>query len=258
MKILVTGKNGYLGKSILNKLKGYDLVGVGREDFDLSNREETKKYFKGKYFDMVLHTANVGGSRLIKDTSEVLFKNVSMFNNLANVKHKYTNLISFGSGAEKNYPTDPYGLSKSIIYSYIKDYDNFHNIRIYSVFDENEWDTRFIKSNIKRYIRKEPLLINQDKLMDFIYMDDLITLIDYVIQNPYSKLIEASYLKPYILVDIANLINELYDYKCEIIVSNPKLGKMYTGSINNLNLPFIGLEKAIKIIYKKIKHGKSI
>ena len=181
-----------------------------------------------------------------------------MFNNLASVKHKYTNLISFGSGAEKNYPTDPYGLSKSIIYSYIKDYDNFHNIRIYSVFDENEWDTRFIKSNIKRYIRKEPLLINQDKLMDFIYMDDLITLIDYVIQNPYSKLTEASYLQPYSLVDIANLINELSDYKCKVIVTKPKLGKMYTGNINNINLPFIGLEKAIKLIYKKIKYGKSI
>ena len=46
MKILVTGKNGYLGKSILNKLKGYDLVGVGMEDFDLSNREETKNILK--------------------------------------------------------------------------------------------------------------------------------------------------------------------------------------------------------------------
>ena len=56
----------------------------------------------------------------------------------------------------------------------------------------------------------------------------------------------------------ANLINELSDYKCEIIVSNPKLGKMYTGSINNLNLPFIGLEKALKLMYKKIKHGVSI
>lgn len=258
MRILVTGKNGYLGKSILKKLNGYDLVGVGREDFDLSNREETKKYFKGKYFDMILHTANVGGSRLIKDTSEVLLKNVSMFNNLASVKHKYTHLVSFGSGAEKNYPTDPYGLSKSIIYSFIKDNDNFHNIRIYSVFNENEWDSRFIKSNIKRYIKKEPLLIHQNKLMDFIYMDDLITLIDHVIQNPYSKLIEASYLQPYSLVDIANLINELSDYKCKIIVTNSKLGKMYTGSINNINLPFIGLEKAIKLMYKKIKHGISI
>ena len=252
MKILVTGKNGYIGKSILNKLKGYDIVGIGREDFDLSNREATKKYFKGKYFDVIIHTANVGGSRLIKDTSEVLFKNISMFNNLASMKHKYTRLISFGSGAEKNYPTDPYGLSKSIIYSYIKDYDNFHNIRIYGVFDENEWDTRFIKSNIKRYIKKEPLLIHQNKLMDFIYMDDLVTLVDHVIQNPYFKLIEATYMQPYSLLDIANLINELSSHKCEISISESELGKMYTGSINDIKLPYIGLEKALKKVYEAL------
>ena len=252
MKILVTGKNGYIGKSILNKLKGYDIVGIGREDFDLSNREATKKYFKGKYFDVIIHTANVGGSRLIKDTSEVLFKNISMFNNLASMKHKYTRLISFGSGVEKNYPTDPYGLSKSIIYSYIKDYDNFHNIRIYGVFDENEWDTRFIKSNIKRYIKKEPLLIHQNKLMDFIYIDDLVTLVDHVIQNPYFKLIEATYMQPYSLLDIANLINELSSHKCEISISKSELGKMYTGSINDVKLPYIGLEKALKKVYEAL------
>ena len=252
MKILVTGKNGYIGKSILNKLKGYDIVGIGREDFDLSNREATKKYFKGKYFDVIIHTANVGGSRLIKDTSEVLFKNISMFNNLASMKHKYTRLISFGSGAEKNYPTDPYGLSKSVIYSYIKDYDNFHNIRIYGVFDENEWDTRFIKSNIKRYIKKEPLLIHQNKLMDFIDIDDLVTLVDHVIQNPYFKLIEATYMQPYSLLDIANLINELSSHKCEISISKSELGKMYTGSINDVKLPYIGLEKALKKVYEAL------
>ena len=39
MKILVTGKNGYVGKSIINKLKGYDITGVGRDDFDLTNKQ---------------------------------------------------------------------------------------------------------------------------------------------------------------------------------------------------------------------------
>ena len=76
MKILVTGKNGYVGKSIINKLKGYDIVGIGREDFDLTNRSETKEYFKDKKFDCVIHTANVGGSRLSKDNSDILFNTV--------------------------------------------------------------------------------------------------------------------------------------------------------------------------------------
>lgn len=263
MRILITGKNGYIGSSIINKLKAYNynVTGVGREDFDLTDRKSTNTYFDYKKFDIIIHTAIYGGSRLEKDGNDVLANNLKMFYNLLNNQDKFGQLINFGSGAELNNPSLPYGLSKAIIWDIIKNNSKLNNIRIFGVFDENELDTRFIKSNIKRYIRKEPLLINQDKLMDFIYMDDLITLIDYVIQNPYSKLTEASYLQPYSLVDIANLINELSDYKCKVIVTKPKLGKMYTGNINNINninLPFIGLEKAIKLIYKKIKYGKSI
>ena len=56
MKILITGKNGYIGKNLVNKLKGlHNITSIGREDFDLSNRELTNKFFKNKYFDVVIH-----------------------------------------------------------------------------------------------------------------------------------------------------------------------------------------------------------
>jgi len=253
MKILVTGKNGYVGKSIISKLKGYDITGVGRDDFNLSNRKQTSKFFKDKHFDCVIHTANSGGSRLSKDDSDVLFNNISMFNNLCNEFLNYNHLISFGSGVERMYPTDPYGLSKKFINDAIKSENKFTNIRIFGVFDENEWDTRFIKSNIKRYINKEPLIIHKNKFMDFIYMDDLITLIDHAIQNPYSKLLEANYLQPYSLLDIALSINELSTYKCEIKVKKEGLDNPYTGNLNQIKLPYIGMEKALKRVYEKIK-----
>tara|TARA_R100001509_G_scaffold165772_1_gene149976 strand:+ start:4443 stop:5204 length:762 start_codon:yes stop_codon:yes gene_type:complete len=252
MKILVTGKNGYVGKSIINKLKGYDITGVGRDDFDLTNKQETIDYFKGKHFDRVIHTANVGGSRLWRDNSDVLLQNLSMFTNLSSVFLNYDRLISFGSGAERNYPTDPYGLSKMAINKMIQNHHIFHNIRIFGVFDENEWDSRFIKSNIKRYIKKEPLIIHQNKFMDFIYMDDLIMLVDYIIKNPYEKLVEANYTQPYSLLDIALFINELSDYRCEIITKEDGMGEMYTGGVCKIKLPYIGMEKALKRMYEAI------
>lgn len=252
MKILVTGKNGYVGKSIINKLKGYDIVGIGREDFDLTNRSETKEYFKDKKFDCVIHTANVGGSRLTKDNSDILFNNIAMFNNLSSQFVSFDHLISFGSGAERMYPTDPYGLSKSVINSFIKSKDNFTNIRIFGVFDENEWDTRFIKSNIKRYINKEPLVIHQNKFMDFIYMDDLIKLIEYSITNPHYKLLEANYVQPYSLLDIALFINELSTHRCDIDIKEKGMADAYTGALNQLKLPYIGMEKALKRVYEAL------
>jgi nucleoside-diphosphate-sugar epimerase len=251
VKILITGKNGFVGKNLSNQL-GYEITSIGREDFNLTNREDTNNWFKDKYFDVVIHTAILGGSRLEQDNEKVFFNNLSMFYNLLSNQDKFGQLISFGSGAELGYPTDPYGLSKNIIHRIISNEPKFNNIRIFAVFDENELDTRFIKSNIKRYINKEPLIIHQNKYMDFIYIEDLILLVKYIIQNPDVKVIDANYVQPYTLKDIALLINELDNHQCEVIIKENNLGKPYVGSLNEIKLPYIGLEKGIKKVYEAL------
>lgn len=251
MKILITGGNGYIARSLTNKLTGYEITSITRSDFDLSDREATNNWFQDKYFDVVLHTAILGGSRLKQDNEKVFFQNLSMFYNLLYNQDKFSQLISFGSGAELGYPTDPYGLSKNIIHRIIQSEPKFNNIRIFGVFDENELDTRFIKANIKKYKNKESLVIHQNKFMDFIYMDDLVSLVKYIIENPKIKEIDSCYSQPYTLFSIAHLINNLSDYKCEIKIENPKMGEPYVGKIQNLDLPLIGLEKAIKQVYDK-------
>ena len=47
MKILITGKNGYIGKNLTNKLKGlHHITSIGRDDFDLSDRELNINFLK--------------------------------------------------------------------------------------------------------------------------------------------------------------------------------------------------------------------
>ena len=253
MKILITGKNGYIAKGLANKLKEkHSIVGIGRDDFDLTDREATNEWFKDKHFDIIIHTAILGGNRLKQEDGEIFFKNLSMFYNLLANQDKFNQLISFGSGAELGYPVDPYGLSKNIINRIIQNEAKLNNIRIFAVFDENELDRRFITPNIKRYINKQPLIVHQNKLMDFFYMEDLVSVVEYIMFNPQVKEIDCTYPLSYSLYDIAFLINELSDYKCEIKVEQKGLGKHYTGEYIKLNIPFIGLEKAIKQIYEKL------
>ena len=175
-----------------------------------------------------------------------------MFYNLLNNKHCFNRLIHFGSGAELNMPTNPYGLNKNIISKIIDNENNFYNIRIYGVFDENELDTRFIKSNIKRYINREPIQIYQDKLMDFFYMKDLIRLVEHFItKDNLPKNIDCSYSQHYSLSDIAYLINNLSDYKVKINVGEGK-GIDYIGDWNPLNIKWKGLEHGIDKTYEKL------
>lgn len=254
MKVLITGGNGYIAKSLFKALSNeYNVTSITRKDFDLTDKEATTNWFKGKFFDVVIHTAIKGGHRLKQDNGDVFYKNIQMFYNLYYNQHCFGKLLSFGSGAELGQPTDPYGLSKKIVNEFLKPEINFYNIRIFAVFDENELDTRFIKSNIKRYINKEEIIIHQNKLMDFFYMEDLIKLVKhYITEKHLSKVAECSYVKKYSLLDIANIINNLSSYKVSIKQLDSTMGESYIGKTYT-DLSYKGLEQGIKEVYNKLK-----
>jgi len=222
MKILITGGNGYISKSLFNSLKSkYEITLVTRNDFDLSDSQSVIKWFSDKIFDVVIHCAVVGGSRLQTDSYEIVDKNLRMYYNLLQCRSNYKKFIHFGSGAELYDKDKPYGLSKHIIRHSILEKDNFYNLRIFGVFDENEVDTRFIKANIKRYIDRTPIMIHEDKYMDFIYMPDLIKIVDYYIntKEPHKE-VNCTYNTVCTLTKIAQMINELDDYKVDIKVGD--------------------------------------
>jgi len=260
MKILITGKSGYIARSIHSYLYSkYDITIVGRQDFDLTNSSETLEYFSNKDFDIVIHCAVSGGSRLKPDNWGVLDDNLKMYYNLLNCNNKFKKLIHFGSGAEIYSPETPYGLSKKVISKSITEKENFYNLRIYGVFDENELDTRFIKANIKRYINKESIIIHQDKFMDFFYMKDLVSLVEYYILNTSPpQEINCSYNKKYTLSDITNIINNLDKHSVDIEYNIKGLTDNYNFNGENLlsNLPLLGLEEGIKNVYNILKQQK--
>jgi GDP-L-fucose synthase len=255
-KILITGGNGYIAKSLYNTLKNkYDVISITRQDFDLTDQFETSKYFSNKYFDVVIHCAVSGGSRLKQETWRDMDDNLKMYYNLLNCRNRFNKLIHFGSGAETNAPESPYGLSKRVIANSISEQDNFYNIKIFGVFDENELDTRFIKANIKRYIAKEPMQINENKFMDFFYMQDLVKVIEYYIneQEP-PKEFDCVYIEGSpTLTQLSLIINDLDEHKVKIFVGNPD-GDSYTSKYRSeLPIEFIGLEEGIKQVYNKLK-----
>ena len=131
-------------------------------------------------------------------------------------------------------------------------------MKIYAVFDENELDTRFIKSNILRYINREDMVIHQDKKMDFFYMKDLVTLVEWLINQREEEFpiqeINCSYIEKSTLIQIAGMINSLDDYKVDIIVENEGEGDDYCDVHPIMPFNLVGLEQGIKNTYNKLKH----
>jgi nucleoside-diphosphate-sugar epimerase len=255
IKILITGGNGYIAKSITNRLwEKYHILSPGREELDLLDSKSVDEFFKGKHFDVVIHTATLGGSRLKEEDETVSFYNLIMFYNLIRKKEQFNKLISFGSGAEYRTEYTPYGFSKKIINKLIHKYDNFYNLRIYAVFDEKEKDTRFIKSSIQRHLNNEPIVIHQDKLMDFIYMPDLISIVEhYIVGKDLLKEVDCIYDDTVSLSNIAQQINNLSINKVPINIQDPLPGENYIGTYNELPIAYIGLENGIKNVFDRLK-----
>lgn len=259
-RVLITGGNGYLAKSIKKHFERiYDVTTISRKDFDLTIQESCNKFFDFSYrFDVVIHCAVSGGSRLKKDDWSIMDDNLKMYYNLLNNKEKFGKLIHFGSGAEVFKSNEPYGMSKKVIAKSMENKIDFYNIRIYAVFDENELDSRFIKTCIINYINKKPIEIHQNKFMDFFYMKDLLKVIEYYIEshNPIYNNFECSYRNSSVtLLDIANFINALSDHKVEIRIHNEGFSEEYKAGyfpISSVETEYIGLHNGIIETYNKI------
>jgi len=253
MKILITGANGYIGKTLNKAFKDkYDITLLTRQIVDLYDSNQIKEFFKEKYFDIVIHCAIKGGGRLDIDDSNTLDINLKMYYNLVDNETHFNKLIHFGSGAEKQ--NTFYGLGKKVINESIKNKDKFHNIRILNVFDENELDYKFIRSNIKKYFYNQNIEIFQNKYMDFFYMPDFIKLIDYCINNKIPKVIDCCYKNSPTLYDVAQIINNLESHKVNINIKNWEMAPPFNGNFTDLGLNFIGLEQGIKNVYDKLKN----
>ena len=165
-RVCVLGAAGFVGKNLIH---GMNWVGVTRHDLDLTDQDAVERYFKTHNYDVVVHCAVIGGSRLTPDDGWVTHKNILMFENVVRVFKGKLLYFSSGAALRGTPPTDPYGLSKWIIERRIETIHGAHSLRIWGCYGPGELPTRF-SSVCKREGR---VVIDQDRYFDFIDIEDV-------------------------------------------------------------------------------------
>ena len=246
MKILLTGGSGFIGKNLREQLsKKYDLVAPFHRELDLLDETAVRSFLEAEKFDVVIHAANYGGKRTQTDLVGVFETNKRMFFNLANNQHLFGRMIFLGSGAEygkqrpivkvketdfgKVRPQDEYGQSKYLASEYIAEHNRIVNLRLFGVYGKYEdYKTRFISNAICRALYGLPIVIRQNVRFDFLYVNDLINIIEYFINTEAKeKFYNTGTGHPVDLEKLAVMVKEIVDVT-EIIVKNPGLGREYT------------------------------
>ena len=274
-KILVTGGNGFIAKSIFKKLQNdkYQVYSFSRKGLDLLDSSKVLEVIRHYKFDVVIHTATYDAAPRFstKDPKQVLEQNTRMFFNVARCSSYFGKMIYFGSGAEfgrENWtpkmseeyfdtfvPTDQYGFSKYIMNKHANGSDNIYNLRIFGVFGElDDWRYRFISNACCKAAFDLPIIIKQNSLFDFLYIDDLIRVVKWFIENKPEKHVYnicsgvAREWKA-----IAEEIIQISGKNLDIDLKNDKIKVEYSGSnslfVNETNFQFTPFQKALKNMY---------
>ncbi len=246
MKILITGGAGFIARNLTEQLNSeYTVISLNSKELNLLDSLKTLNYVKNNKFDVVIHTATYDAAprHSIKDPSKVLENNLKMFFNLTRCKDYFGKMIYFGSGAEfgrenwvprmkEDYfdqypPIDQYGFSKYIMTKYTQLSGNIYNLRLFAVFGKyDDWQTRFIPNACCNAVLGLPIKINQNKFFDFLYIDDLVKITKWFIENkPKEKVYNICTGNAVDLLTLAKKVLTLSKKKLEIIIDNLKAEK---------------------------------
>jgi GDP-L-fucose synthase len=277
VKILINGSNGFIGKNLSEFLKkNYDNVyDPKRQELDLTDSYLVKKYLLKNNFDIIIHCA------ITLNSTE---QNLKMYSNFEENSKNYGKMICIGSAAEYD-PKHYYPLMKEDyfgkhipevkdIYSYSrfkiaedieKKNKNIFNLRVFGIYGKYEnYNRRFISNIICRILAEQEIVVNQNSIFDYLYIDDFCVLLEkFMNQKPSKKTYNLCTSMPVDLITLAQHIKKISKHYGEIIVKNKEIKMNYTGDNTRFlkefgDYNFIDHESAIKDLYNWYKDKSGI
>ena len=273
MVVLVTGGSGFIGRNLLEQLRGkYELLAPTHQELDLLDADAVSGYFRSHKIDVVVNSGTHPGHRNAKDPTNLVYRNTRMFFNIVRNRARFRKMIHLGTGAvydmrhycpkmkeeyfDTHVPADETGYSKYLCAKYIEQADGIWELRPFGVFGKYEdWEIRFISNAICRTLFDLPITIRQNRNFDYVYVKDLIRVIDlFICTEPQHKFYNVTPDASIELKTLAKVVLEISGKRLDIKIATPGMGTEYSGDNSRLRsefpeIKFTPFRQAIEKLY---------
>lgn len=263
MKILLTGGRGFIGLHIRESLEAtHTVVAPTHAEFDVTDAARVDDVLRTGRFDAVIHAAIQGGPDVLESTLRGYW-------NLARHADRVDRILYFGSGAEygkhrdlvkiseaeigNETPRDPYGFAKLLCNDLCRRSRNISNLRLFGVYGPYEgYTAKFISNAVAKTIAGIPLVIRQNVIFDYLWIDDLLRLLPRFLEG--ERLFADVNVTPtdsVSLSEIASIVLRESERPVAREIETPGLNYQYTGDNGRLlqhcpGFTFLSIEEGIR------------
>jgi GDP-L-fucose synthase len=273
MILLITGGSGFIGRNLKEQLAPeFEILAPTHGELELLDEDAVSHFFRDHRINVVIHSAIKPGHRAAQDPTNLVFTNTRMFFNLMRNVERFDKLIFLSSGAvydmryyqpkmkedffDVHVPADETGFSKYICAKYAALSEKIIELRPFGVFGKHEnWQIRFISNMICKALFSLPLTMHQNRRFDYVYVDDLVSVIRYFILNEHKyNVYNVTPDSAIELLALAQKVIKLSGKALEIRVARDGMGLEYSGDNSRLrgelpHLVFTRYTKAIRELY---------
>jgi len=254
-KIVISGYKGFIGRNLCAFLKKKKFTIIRYKNASSIKDETNIDCFIHLEF-YISNNRDKYLNKNIKKTDEII-----SFCKLSNTPLIFTStcfsekLTNYKINKFNDYQKAKYICEKKIIKSFSKANINYKILRLSNVYGKDLNSRGIIPDLIKRMKNKSIILEYHQNQRDFIFIDDLCSIIFKLIKIKNKLIVNVCFGKSIKISDIANLIKKIFNYDCNIILSNKNISsKNKVSNPNNkkikkiLNInKLVSVKKGLKI-----------
>lgn len=234
MRVCILGANGFIAQHIAREFPESTLI--TRKEMNLLDADSVA----GCGFDVIIHCAARGGSRIGQDDTSVYSDNMNMFMNVYK-NCRYKKLIWFSSGAAGN--QTPYGRAKNDIEKIVENDPRVSVIKIWGCFGPGEPAQRLLATGL----RDGHVVIQKNRLFTFVHVHDVVFIVKCIIGGYEQRMIHMVYPgDPVLLSEVLDMASIPYS------VTENELDEPYAGTWNTELLKPVLRERILEYVSRPV------